>query len=162
MPRRVIISVLLTLAVCAWLWAEAPYTGPRPPEQNVPFLIHADSLIPTEHGVAVPELPQNETVAYRIPGPKASVRTPLAAPAWLIDARGLDVETLRLFRLETHEGYREMTFQVGSRGGAIPLRISVEPVAGTLFRIQALDTLLPGEYAFTPDGANDVYCFAVF
>jgi len=35
-------------------------------------------------------------------------------------------------------------------------------VADGLYRIDVVDSLADGEYALSPDGANDVFCFEVF
>jgi hypothetical protein len=67
-----------------------------------------------------------------------------------------------LFRLESKNGHREITFPKKGRGGPDPLRLSVTQLEGTLYRVEAVDSLPNGEYSLTPEGSNQVFCFAVY
>ena len=80
----------------------------------------------------------------------------------VIETDGMDAGKLRLFRLTPKNGQRTVTFLTRSKGGAIPLRTEISQVAGNLYQIEIVDSLSPGEYALSPDGSNDVYCFQVF
>ena len=44
---------ILTLTAATFLLPAADkYSGPRPPKADLPYLVHADNLVPTEAGVA--------------------------------------------------------------------------------------------------------------
>ncbi len=79
-----------------------------------------------------------------------------------MEADTLSANKLRLFRLDARDGHRELSFHYKSKGGAFPLRADITDIAEGLYRIDVLDSLSPGEYALSPDGANDVFCFEVF
>jgi hypothetical protein len=74
----------------------------------------------------------------------------------------MDVRKLQLFRLEVKDNDREVTFHSNSRGGAVPLQTVITPISGGLYQIEVVDSLPSGEYALSPDGTNDVFCFEVF
>src|ERR1035438_9976740 len=69
--------------LCAWPLLAQKYTGPRPAKPDLPYLMHADNLIPAESAEAKQEDRKGE-VTYLIPGANSTVRTPLASPAFLI------------------------------------------------------------------------------
>ena len=151
----------LAILLSGLLIAGIEYAGPRPPRKDTVYLVHADRLVATEVGVARRQTTAGDII-YIVPGERSSVRTPLANPTLLIEAENLSADKLRLFRLDIREGHRELSFHYKSRGGAFPLRADIANVAGDLYRIDVLDSLSPGEYALSPDGANDVFCFEVF
>ena len=55
-----------------------------------------------------------------------------------------------------------VTFHNKGLRGAMPLRIHITPLPGGLYQIEVADTLSPGQYALTPDGTKEVFCFEVF
>ena len=63
---------------------------------------------------------------------------------------------------DVRDGHREVRFHYKGQGGAIPLRADIANIADGLYRIDVVDNLSAGEYALSPDGANDVFCFEVF
>ena len=160
MARGLTIVVGL-VALTAILVAQQKYTGPRPPKDNVPYLVHADNLVETEINTASQQTKKDDTT-YVIPGDKSSARTPLASPTLVIQAAGMDVDKLQLFRLEVKADHREVTFRKKGKGGAIPLKTNITKVSGNLYQIEVADSLAPGEYSLSPDGTNDVFCFAVY
>ena len=143
------------------LGARQDYSGPRPPQKDTVYLVHADQLVATEVGIATKQA-MGDNVTYIVPGERSTVRTPLASPTLVIEAGNLNADKLRLFRLDVRNGHREMRFDYKGRGGAMPLRADIANVADGLYRIDVVDSLADGEYALSPDGANDVFCFEVF
>ncbi len=155
--RRV--SLALFVAVAAF--AQLKYTGPPPPQKDLPYLVHGDNILATDASVAKSEEKKNDTT-YTIPGDAAKAKTPLASPIFVIDTAKIDATRLQLFHMETKNGQREITFQKKGKGGAQPIQMSVSAVSGSIFRLEAVESLPNGEYALTPDGSNDVFCFAVY
>jgi hypothetical protein len=137
------------------------YAGPRPPRKDTVYLVHADQLIATDVGVARQQTTASD-ITYIVPGERSTARTPLAGPTLLIEAENLSADKLRLFRLDVRNGHRGLTFHYKSRGGAFPLRADIANIVAGLYRIDVLDSLSAGEYALSPDGVNDVFCFEVF
>ena len=156
---RLLIIAILFVAVLA---GQSKYTGPKPPKKNVPYLVHAGNPVEIETSTAL-QIINNDLITYVISGEKSTARTPLASPIFVIDSTGItDVEKLRLFRLEAKDGHRTVTFHNKGQRGAMPLRIQIIPIPGGLQQIEVVDTLSPGQYALTPDGTNQVFCFEVF
>jgi hypothetical protein len=89
-------------------------------------------------------------------------RTPLASPTLVIEAAGINAEKLQLFRLDVKNGHREIRFRYKAKSGAIPLRAEISRLPERLYQIDVIDSLAAGEYALSPDGTNDVFCFEVF
>ncbi len=158
MARIITIAILFV----AYLVGQPKYTGPKPPKKNVPYLVHAGNPVETEVSTAF-QIINNDLITYVISGEKSTARTPLASPIFVIEPAALtDVEKFRLFRLEAKDGHRTVTFHNKGLRGAMPLRIQITPIPGGLYQIEVADTLSPGQYALTPDGTNEVFCFEVF
>jgi len=157
LPRFFICVLLLVPGV----FAQQQYSGPRPEKKDVPYLVHADNLVETETGVAQQQDRKKET-AYLVPGQNSPARTPLASPRFIIDVAKMVPERLQLFQMEPKNGHREITLSKKDRSGAQSLKLSVTPLEGTLFRLDVVNGLSNGEYCLTPDGANEVFCFAVY
>jgi hypothetical protein len=140
--------------------AQEPYSGPRPPKPDVPYLLHADNLVQTEVTEAREEKKGKSETAY-ISGAASPVRTPLAEPIFLYESGKVAPESLQLFRLEVKNGNREVALT--KRGGR-PLRLMVTPLAGRLYRIEVDENLglENGEYSLSPNGSNAAFCFAVY
>jgi hypothetical protein len=154
----------LTIAILyvAILAGQPKYTGPKPTQKNVPYLVHAGNPVEIETSTAF-QIINNDLITYVISGEKSTARTPLASPIFVIESTGItDVEKLRLFRLEAKDGHRTVTFHRKGLRGAMPLRIEIKAISGGLYQIEVADSLSPGQYALTPDGANQVFCFEVF
>src|ERR1039458_7616861 len=96
--------------LCAWPLLAQKYTGPRPAKPDLPYLMHADNLIPAESAEAKQEDRKGE-VTYLIPGANSTVRTPLASPAFLILTDQLQADRLQLFKLQSKGGQREVLFR---------------------------------------------------
>jgi hypothetical protein len=163
MARTLLIAILFVAVMFVEVLAGQPkYTGPHPPKKDVPYLVHAGNPVETEAGTAF-QIINNDLITYVISGEKSTARTPLASPIFVIESDDItDVEKLRLFRLEAQDGHRTVTFHRKGLRGAMPLKIEIKPISGDLFQIEVADSLPPGQYALTPDGANQVFCFEVF
>jgi hypothetical protein len=148
------------LFACVLLAADK-YTGPRPPQPDIPFLLHADKLIPTEVVDAHEEQKKNEST-YVIPGASSPAKTPLAEPIFLIEADKLSPERMELYRLEVKGGQREITVSQKRRGGPRPLKLSLTRLDGRLYRIEAGEMLENGEYSLSPSDSNKAFCFEVY
>jgi len=157
-------SVLLFSAVFAFAAlasAQRDYTGPRPPKPDVPYLMHADNLVETEASEAREESRKNEST-YTISGATSPARTPLAEPIFLFLSDKISPDSLGLFRLEVKGGNRQVV--ISKKRGSHPLRLTATRLADKLYRIEVNEGMgLPnGEYSLSPEGSNQVFCFAVY
>ncbi len=156
--RRIAIAGFLSLV----LLPGQKYSGPKPSKPDVPFLIHGDSLVATEVSEAKEEQKKDE-ITYVIAGEASSAKTPLASPRLLIQVASLNPEQLNLYKLDVKNGHREITFSKKKKGSARrPLRITATKVGENLYRIEVTDSMENGEYAFSPEGSNQVFCFQVY
>jgi len=151
----------LSLLVALGAFAQK-YSGPRPPKPDIPYLVHADSLLQTEVGEAKEQKGKGATLSFVIKGANSSAKTPLASPIFLMRADKLDADKLQLFGLLTNKGKREVMYSRRGKRTARTYILNVTPVGSDLFRIEVDQSLSPGEYALTPEGSNQVFCFAVF
>lgn len=144
----------------AVLPAAEKYTGPVPPKPDIPYLLHASTLVETEVADAQPGK-KNDT--YVISGASSSARTPLAEPIFIIDAQKLQADGFELYRLDVRGGTREVSLSGNRRhGGARALHLSVRPLGGHLYRIEADEALENGEYALSPSNDNRAFCFEIY
>jgi hypothetical protein len=138
------------------------YDGPRPPKKDVIYLVHADNLIPTETGEAKEEGKKNDPV-YSFAGASSPARTPLAEPIFIIDADSIKPDSVELYRMDVKSGHREVKVSGGSkRYGNKALRLQVTKLDRGLYKLEASETLEPGQYALSPTGSNHVFCFEVY
>lgn len=138
------------------------YSGPRPPQPDVPYIKQADNLIATEVADAKEEKRKKETY-FVIPGANSTARTPLASPIFLVKTDKLDPSKLQLFKVTSKNGQREILFSKKDKQVAMPLRLDVNRVGSdNLYQIEVDDTLGNGEYSLTPEGSNQVFCFQVY
>jgi hypothetical protein len=151
-------TLLLALAVVLASTAQK-YAGPRPPKPDLPYLKHADNLIPTEAVEAKEEKKKGETL-YVVDGANSSAKTPLASPIFLLQAAKLVPERLELYKLDSKSDRREILFSPRHPPKAI--RVEVTRLDSGLYRIEVNESLEPGEYSLSPEGSNEVFCFQVF
>jgi hypothetical protein len=156
MIRR-ILPLLLAVAFAAP--AQQKYSGPRPAKPDLPYLKHAENLVPTEAGTATEEKKKDD-ILYAVEGAASTAKTPLASPIFLFEADKLNPDRLGLYRLEVRNGHREILF--GPKKQPKAIRIEVNRVADKLYRIEVGDSLEAGEYSLSPEGSNQVFCFQVF
>jgi hypothetical protein len=161
MIRR-ILPLLLAAAVAASAQKANPapkYSGPVPPKPDLPYLKHADNLVPTEAVDVQVEKKKDETT-YIMPGPASSARTPLAAPIFLYQSDKYPADHLGLYKLESKNGRRQIIASPKKPLQAI--RIVVSHLTGNLYKIEVDESLETGEYALSPEGPNIAFCFQVF
>ena len=152
--------LLALAAICAI--AADKYDGPVPPKPDVPYLLHAGTLVETESTQAREEGRKNEST-YTIAGASSPARTPLAEPIFLIDARELSPDKIELYRLTVKNGNREVSVMTrGRRSNIRALHLMVTKLTGRLYRIEADEPLENGEYALAPSGDNRAFCFQIY
>ena len=134
---------------------------PNPPKQDIPFLIHGSEIRELEQTVAKSEEIKNQ-LKFWIPGTAASVKTPLAAPEFLIDSKGIDPRDLQLYGFEVANGRRELLYRRKKKVVAEPYFLQLDGIEARVVRIRISGSLPPGEYGLTPDGSDAVFTFAVF
>lgn len=142
--------------------AQKKYSGPRPPKADLPFLMHANNLIPTEIGEAREEKKKNETIAT-VTGASSPVKTPLAEPIFLLESTKMDPGQLELWKLESKGGSRQLVIpDKPKKNGPRPQRLVVTRLDDGLYRVEVNEVLENGEYSLSPRGSNQVFCFQVY
>jgi hypothetical protein len=152
------IAALLALTGVA---SAQKYTGPRPSKPDLPYLKHAETLVPTEATEAKEEKGKKDDITYVIAGASSSAKTPLASPILLMESQKLSADKLELYKLEVKNGHREITVSPKKPGRAI--RVTVTKLSSDgLYKLEVEESLEAGEYSLTPAGENRVFCFQVF
>jgi len=149
------------LALCAVPLLAQKYTGPRPPKPDLPFLMHADNLVPTE-GLEVKQEDRKGDTVYVVPGATSSARTPLSSPIFLVLAEELTPDRLQLYRMQSKNGQREVLYSHKKKIVARPLRLTVTHLESNLYKLEVDEILENGEYSITPTDSNKVFCFQVY
>lgn len=159
------ISLFLILAFFLPLQAWQKYTGPRPPKPDVPYLLHASTLLETEIKEAKDEQRKDENAAV-IDGAASPVKTPVPEPIFLFLSEKIAPEKLEMYKLTvTKNGKREVAFPAAGKkrkDGPRAIHMSTSKLDSGLYRIEASEVLDQGEYCLSPSGANQVFCFQVF
>lgn len=139
------------------------YSGPRPPQADIPYLVHADNLIPTEVNEARQET-RGKTTIYTVPGASSPARTPVPEPIFLFLADKIAPESLELYKLEVKGGNRQIVFPEKKKDQPRPLRLVVKRLDDRLYRLEVSERfgLENGPYSITPAGSNKVFCFDVY
>ena len=156
MLRSFLLLFLTSLAVFG-----QKYTGPQPEKADLPYLIHADVLVPTDATEAREET-RKDDIIYVIDGATSSAATPLASPAFLIRADQLAPDKLEVYKVESKNGRREILFSHKKKQVARPVRCTASRVGDDLYKLEVDESLGAGEYSITPNGSNQVFCFRVF
>lgn len=151
----------LILWLCAGPLLAQKYTGPRPAKADLPYLMHADNLVPTESAEATQEERKNE-VTYVVAGAHCGARTPLASPAFLMQTDQLQADRLQLYQLQVKGGRREVLFSRKKKLVARPIRLNVTRLDENLYKVEVDEMLENGEYTLTPSDSNQVFCFQVY
>jgi hypothetical protein len=150
---------ILPLLAAAALAAHAQSSNiPQPPKPDLPYLKHADTLVPTV-AVQAQEQKKKDESTYIIAGAASGAKTPLAMPIFIFSSDKIPPESLQLFRLEVKGGHREIT--IGKKS-ADAIRLQVTPLAGKIYRVEVYNELEPGEYSLSPSNSDVAFCFAVF
>jgi hypothetical protein len=156
MLRRIVwLSFAVALAASA-----QKYNGPVPPKPDLPYLKHADNLIPTE-AVAAKEEKKKDDSTFIVDGASSSARTPLASPIFLMKSDKILPRNLQLFKFEVKSGHRELFYPAKKPPQAIRIVVTKLSPDG-IWKIEVDESLEPGEYSLSPDGTNQAFCFQVF
>ncbi|MBI3208348.1 MAG: hypothetical protein HYZ37_05530 [Candidatus Solibacter usitatus] len=150
--------LLLAIGFATLLLAQK-YTGPRPPKQDVLYLLHATNLVATDVSEAKEEKRKNDTV-YAVDGASSNAKTPLAEPIFLLDSKTLRPERLNLYRLDVRNGRREVV--MSNKRSQKQLHLTMKRLDNGLYRIEASEYLQNGEYGISPEGSNQVFLFQVY
>ena len=155
--------ILLGFALCAFGWAQekTKYDGPVPPKPDIPYLLHAANLIPTEV-VQASQSDKKGDMVYSITGATSPAKTPLAEPIFLIEADKLNPDHIELYRLDSKGSQREITIARKAKRNSRPLRLMVSHIQGRLYKLEVAQTLENGEYSLSPADSNEAFCFTVF
>jgi hypothetical protein len=145
------------------VFAAENYTGPKPAKPDLPYLLHAGKLVATESSEAREEKKGKEST-YIISGAASQAKTPLPEPIFIIDAQTLAPERMELYKVEARNGVREVSLSEKRRkgGGGRPIHLTVFPLGGKLYRLEAGENLDEGEYCLSPSESNRVFCFAIY
>lgn len=149
------------LSLSALLLPAEKYDGPQPPKPDLPYLLHASSLLPTEEQKATENDKGKETIAS-VPGAASPARTPLPEPIFLLKSGKLAVERLQLYRFEVKDGRRQVVISGKRSKSSQPIPIIVSTIEQGLYRIEANQYLEDGQYGLSPEGSDLVFCFEVF
>ncbi len=159
MPRTLLPLLLLT----AFLRADPPAL-PEPPKSDLPYLLMAQDLVPTEAFEATTENKKegkkDQETTYWVPGEHSNAKTPLASPIFVIKEDSLAVERLAVYPFEIRNGRREITFS--HKKTIKPFTLTLTKSGEALYRMEVNEDLPAGEYAISPSGSNSVFCFAVY
>lgn len=153
---------LLLLFGCAAALRAQKYSGPRPPKPDLPYLLHADSLVPTE-ALTAKEETKKDDIIYNVDGAASPAKTPLVSPIFLMQGDRIQPEKLALYKWDVRNGRREIVFSKKKGSTRKPLLISVNRLTtDNLYKIEVVPSLENGEYSLSPEGVNQVFCFQVF
>jgi hypothetical protein len=162
--RNLTCALLFSLVSLVPSAAQNKYSGPRPPQQDLPYLLHAGNLVATEASEAKEER-RKDDIANIVEGAASPARTPLAEPIFLLATGKLQAEKMELYQMEVRNGRREVVVPTtGKRrkDAPRPLRLAVERLEPGLYRLEASQGLENGEYCLTPAGSQVVFCFQVY
>jgi len=160
MPVRKLL--LAPLLLCPALFA-ADYKGPLPPKPDLPYLLHASDLVPTE-AVTASQSSQKKSSTFTIQGASSAAKTPLAEPIFILETKSLDPASLELWRFEVRNGERSVSVTGGvhHKGASGPYHLSVTKIGDRLYRLEAQEMLENGEYSLSPAGSNQAFCFQIY
>jgi hypothetical protein len=159
--RWMFATLAMAAVACAPAALAQKYNGPKPPKPDVLYLVHADTLIPTEATEAKQETKKND-ITFTVAGASSSARTPLGEPIFIIDSDKIQPSTLELYKMEVKSGHREVTTALRRTRGNKPLRLSVTRLDRGLYRVEVDQEIENGQYAISPNGSNTVFCFEVY
>ena len=146
------------LAAAALSASAQKYDGPRPPKPDLPFLKHAQNLVPIDIAEAKEEHKKDD-ILYVIEGAEATARTPLASPIFLIQADKLVPDRLQLFRLTPRSGRREILFQPKKPPKPILMEVT-RLTPDRLYKLEVEESLEPGEILAAARGVQPGLLFS--
>jgi hypothetical protein len=151
----------IALLAATTILAQSDYTGPIPPKADVPYLLHASTLVETQVSEAKQDSKKGATV-FSIDGAASPARTPLAEPIFIVRTEKLNPDKLELYKFEVNKGRRELTIKDNPGRNDRPLHLSVTKLSKDLYRVEASEQLPNGEYSLSPSGSNQVFAFQVY
>lgn len=134
---------------------------PRPDRKDVPYLVHANNLVPTEI-LKSEARDRPEGTSYSLPGETSPARTPLALPIFLLDSAQIKPEQIRLIRLTPKDGHREAVLSKKPSPDNPPILLTVTNLGSGLYRFEVVNEIENGEYALNVAGTSQFFCFTVF
>src|SRR5579875_641858 len=143
--RTLLVYALLAIAACA----HAQDKGPKPAQKDLPYLLEANKLIPTDQQPATRATAKDD-VTVTVAGATSKARTPIPEPIFLFSAGQIDPQQFELIRFQVVDGRRIWKKGQPTSNGDEPdepLRLTLSPVGERLYRIEASPMLNPGEYA---------------
>jgi len=154
-------SIVFFLAVMS-LGAAEKYTGPKPEKADIPYLVHADTLVETEAVEAREETRKDATVAV-VPGAAARARTPLPEPIFIIRTEKLVPEKLAAYKMEVRNGNREVVIS-GKKQRNAPkmIYLNATRLGDNLWKVEVDQNLENGQYTLSPEGSNQTFSFEVY
>lgn len=153
---------LVLLITAMSLVAAEKYSGPKPPKADIPYLMHADTLIETEAVEAREETRKDATVAI-VPGTAARAKTPLAEPIFIMRTEKLSAEKLSAFKMDVKNGNREVVIsQKKQRNNSKPIYLNATRLGDNLWKVEVDQTLENGQYTLSPEGSNQTFSFEVY
>lgn len=154
--------LVFCLAFASALLGQDPYKGPVPEKADLPYIRHANKLVPTDIGEAKDESAKNDTI-YTLAGAASTARTPLTEPSFIVKVDKLNVQQMQLYRMEAKGGRRVLTLPKNpKKNSPRSLRLSLDPLSSGLYKLEVQEPLDAGEYCLSPSGTNSVFCFAVY
>lgn len=156
-------AAAVALALCASpILAQSKYSGPRPSQPDLPFLLHATTLVPTDQGEAVQSNDKKGTV-YTVAGATSKARTPVPEPIFLFQSEKINPDTLSCFKMTVAGGSRTLTLpDKPGKDSPKPVYMLVTALDRGLFKVEVNEPIERGEYCLSPDGSNTVYCFTLY
>jgi len=145
--------------------AQQKSAGPKPPKNDLPYLLEAQKLIPTEIQTLSRSGSKDDTT-ITVSGTTSPARTPLPEPIFLFSPGQINAAQFELFRFHVTNGHREWSKNKQQNPQDEEpeeiLRLTLRPVAEGVIRIEAAEMLNPGEYALIPKDQKTAFCFTVF
>ncbi|HEX4807981.1 MAG TPA: hypothetical protein VH325_03580 [Bryobacteraceae bacterium] len=161
MTRRTVLTALPLSLAGITLMGDDQENGPRPPKKDIPFIKHADHLVETESQNAAQSKSKGGLV-FSVPGATSTARTPLPEPIFLFVQDKIRADQLQLFHFTVQNGMRQVLAKQKDDDDDKVYHISLRQLQGDLYRLDASESLDPGEYCLSPVGLNLAFCFTVF
>jgi hypothetical protein len=163
MTRRHVLLSLVLICVPG-VFGQQKSSGPKPPKSDLPYLLEAEKLIPTDaQPLTRSGAKDDETITVN--GATSSARTPLPEPIFLFAPGQINASDFELIQFQVVNGKRQWKKGQPANSGDEPapvLRLTLRPVSEGVVRIEAAAMLNPGEFALLPRGKNTAFCFTVF
>jgi hypothetical protein len=158
-----VLAVTAAVAVFAPVaHAQSKYDGPRPEKADLPYLLHARTLLETEAGEAQMTTEKNNTV-YTLAGTTSKARTPLPEPIFILKSERLNADRLSLYKMTVDKGNRVIRFpERPGKNTPKPVFLMVTALDKGLFRVEVNEPIGEGEFCLTPEGENSVFCFTTY